>query len=1476
MSNSELEYTSKIRTVVGVQFSISSPEEILNRSVCHVTETILYDNSGDPVINGLFDPRMGVIDNGKICPTDLLDNRFCPGYFGHIVLSKPVIYIQFLNMVFSVLKNFCIKCSSLLVILTENELAILETLDNKDRMAYVTQKTSKTKLCHKCGSLVPSKFIKEGILKIFAIWKALNVDIEPENKKIHLSPEMLLKMFKRISNEESAMVGFDYRWCRPEWFICTVLPVPPPTVRPSVRQGNGQRSEDDMTHKLIDILKTNNHIKKKLEAENSLENTIDEWVSVLQYHIATYIDNNIPGINQSTHRSGRVIKSIKERLKGKEGRMRGNLMGKRVDFCARSVITPDPNIKTNELGVPLKIAKNLTIPEMVNKYNINKLTKIVRNGPNKYPGAKSIEKKSIKKTISLLYIDTNSLELSEGDIIHRHLIDGDIVLFNRQPTLHKLSMMAHRIKVLDYYTFRLNVSVTTPYNADFDGDEMNMFVPQSLQAMIDIRNIALVDYQLISPRVHTPIITLVQDSLLGLNRLTNDGVYLFEKDMMNILMYIPTFSGILPKPDKKKPNRWSGRQLFSVILPTGFNINIRNNSYDDHEVPLNHVIIENGILIQGRIDKKVLSSGTRGIIHIIHNDYGHLRAKQFLDDTENLITRYLVQSGFSVGISDLISNRAVNLQIEKKIISKKKEVSKLIQNTHHQVNDHINGTSVLDTFEKGVNNILNKAIAEAGKIALSSLDKDNRMTNMVSAGSKGKSINIAQMIACVGQQNVDGKRIPNGYNYRTLPHFCKYDKSPESGGFVERPFIRGLTPSQFYHHAQGGREGLIDTAVKTSETGYISRKLMKAMEDNKIFYDLSVRNASGEIIQFIYGDDGFNYIKIESQFLDYLVKSFDNIVDIHRFDENENYSLFLSPGAIKKLKQQQNYKDRLETFFDKIKEDYDFIHDFVFRNNEETSLNLPVNLFRIINNAKNLFNIRGTTLSDIDPVYVIEKIEDLIGNLSINHVISNNILFNIMIRNYLSPKYILRYHRINKVGLNYIIDTIKLLFGNSKIEANEMVGAIAAQSIGEPATQMTLNTFHFAGISSKSNVTRGIPRLKELLHLSRNLKAPSLTIYLKDDISHDKFKSQTVLNEMELTKLVDILNSVNVYYDPDDTNTLIEEDRELLQVYKLFCEVDDELRNNETSSNWIIRFELNKDKMLNKDITMELLYYRLNLLFPEDISCVYSDDNSNKLIFRIRILKKKKSDFNKINDINYIKNIVNNILEKVVIKGVKKIKHISMFKKNKKIKQENSYVNKEEWILDTNGTNLIEILQNKHVDRERTVTNDIYEMFSIFGIEAARNIIMMEIKEVISGGGSYVNYRHLNMLCDMMTKNGSMMSIDRFGINRDNIGPLAKASFEETTDQLFKASVFGEKDQLTGVSSNIMLGQIAPCGTGAVNILLDESKLTTIEHTQEEIENINTWGDDEDYCDMNMGLDYDISNLDAENNLDIPVVGINK
>ena len=1480
----ELEYTSKIREIKGVQFSILSPDEIKNRSVTHITETILYDSNGDPTVGGLFDSRMGVIDHGKICPTDGLDNRFCPGYFGHIELARPVFHIQFLDVLITILRCICIRCSKLLIDINDPDILFaISKIDGKKQMAYIYNKCSKIKICgshgndeNGCGALQPNKCYKDtkSLSKIYAEWKDPSLELSTEDKRQALTPEYILKLFRRITDDECKILGLNPNWCRPEWLICSVVSVPPPSVRPSVRQANGQRSEDDITHKLIDIIKTNNHLRKKIDTEGSLENTIEEWTNVLQYHVATFVDNDIPNVNPSSHRSGRVLKTLRERLRGKEGRIRGNLMGKRVDHCGRSVITPDPNIKINELGVPYKVAMNLSFPEVVNSYNIARLYKYVRNGPFIHPGAKSIKRKKDNKTTSLKHVDTSTISLNEGDIVHRHLIDGDPVLFNRQPSLHKMSMMAHNVRVMDYNTFRLNVSVTTPYNADFDGDEMNMHVPQSIQTAVELQQIAAVPLQIISPREHAPIITPIQDTLLGVNRLTNDGVYLTKNQVMNILMYISSFDGLLPEPIMKSPERWSGRQLLSLIFPKDLNLNMKNNSHNDtDEDKINRVIIINGELIQGRIDKKILSSGTRGIVHIIFNDYGWEKAQLFLDNLQNLVTRYLVYSGFSVGISDLIADKETNMQIEKTIINKKKEVSKLAQQLHSGTIDKGSSDTILENFEKNVNNILNKAIAEAGKVGLKSLQNDNRMTNMVTAGSKGKSINIAQMVACLGQQNVDGKRIPNCYNDRTLPHFSKYDISPESKGFVERSFIKGLSPQEFFFHAMGGREGLIDTAVKTSETGYIQRKLMKSMEDCKIAYDLSVRNAGGTIIQFIYGEDGFDYCKIESQALSYLKDTYEELENKYRFASNENWTLFMNLQTIKEFKANKKHKILLEESFETIYEDYLFTRNYIFNDYKNLNINSAINIFRLIQNAKNLFNISGTQLSNLNPLEVIAETNILLEELYINKYTPCNRLYKILIKSYLSPKIIVKYHKLNKVAFEYILAKIRSKFTDSLIETNDMVGPIAAQSIGEPATQMTLNTFHFAGVSSKSNVTRGVPRLKELLHLSKNIKAPSLTIYLNKDISNNKLEAQNILNNIQLTKLDNLVKSVRIYYDPDDTNTLITEDKELLQIYNVFSELDEVLHNTSCSSPWVIRLELDKEEMMNKNITMELIYHKINLLYANEIECVYSDDNSNKLIFRIRIFKIKKVDYDKINDINYLKSIVKILKEKIIIKGIKNINSATMYKnKDKYILSNKSFVKEEEWILDTDGINLISILQNHNIDKTRTLSNDIYEVYAAFGIEAARNIILMEIREVIDSAGSYVNFRHLSLLCDIMTNRGILMSIDRFGINRGNIGPLAKCSFEETTDQLFKASIFGEVDNLNGVSANIMMGQIPPCGTGSTDILIDESKLLGInKEDDEDIGDINTWEEKADYCDENVGIAFDINNIQPTN-ISIPTI----
>ena len=1475
-SFSEFDNTDDIREIVGVQFSIIDAEEIKRRSVVHVTQTVLYDSHGEPVVCGLFDPRMGVIDHGKICPTDNLDNRLCPGYFGHIELVKPLFHIQFLYMVQKILKCICIRCSNLLVDINSPDIQNMYKTNKKNILTYIIEKCSKIKICgadceNGCGAVQPSKFTKEGLAKIYAEWKDKEIIDKSQTNKQLLTAEFILKIFRRISDTDCNYLGLNPKWCRPERFICTIMPVAPPSVRPSVKQDNGTRSEDDITHKYIDIIKTNNHIKKKLEKNDSLENTVDEWLQVLQYHVATILDNEIPGINVSIHRSGRALKTLRQRLKGKEGRLRGNLMGKRVNFSARSVITPDPNIRIDQLGVPLKIAMNLTYPVIVTALNKSKLYKNIKNGPFKHPGAKSIKKKIDNRTCALEYVDVNDIVLNEGDIVYRHLMDDDIVLFNRQPSLHKMSMMAHKVKVMPYNTFRLNVSVTKPYNADFDGDEMNMHVPQSIQTQTELLNIAYVPHQIISPREHKPVISLVQDTLLGIYKLTDDNVYLSKIEMMNILIYVKEFDGKFSKPEIEKPERWSGRQLLSIILPKDLNMNLKNNSYnDDHPDgtdKLNHVIIRNGIILQGRFDSKIVNSGNKGLIHVVFNEYGYKTAQKVLDNIQNIVTRYLLLTGFSVGIGDLIANEETNQKIDKIITNTKKKVSKLNIQVHKKIFDD----TVLnpnDDFEKKVNNLLNKAILDAGNIALKSLNKNNRMVDMIAAGSKGKNINIAQMIACLGQQNVDGKRIPDSYNSRTLPIFSKYDISPEAKGFVGSSFIQGLTPSEFWFHAMGGREGLIDTAVKTSETGYIQRKLVKAMEDAKVNPDLSVRNANGNIIQFLYGEDGMDYIKIVNQHCDLLSKSFSELEKIYKFTKT-NMSVYLTKGIIEEIKTDKGFMKKMDGYFEKFTEKYHKIRGGIFKKSMDSIVRFPINLFTMINRIKETFIIKKTVLLNLNPSYIVDRIYELEEYLYEN---SGSYLFVCLLYCYLSPNRILKEFKLNKIGFDYLIEQIKIGYINSFIDVSEMVGPIAAQSIGEPATQMTLNTFHFAGVSSKSNVTRGVPRLKELLHISKKIKAPSTTIYLDDEHRYDKTKANEILNQIELTGAKDIIRSINIHFDPYDTKTTITEDEDMLEIYKLFSEINPILKSDNEGSDWIIRIIFDKQKMINKNIIMEDIYYNINQLYSDEISCVYSDDNSNNLIFRLRIMKQKKTT--KLNDINLLKQISSNIREKIIIKGIKDINEVYMFKnKPNTIFNNNTYERKEEWVLNTNGVNILDICNHKYVDSSKTYSNDIYEMYETFGIEATRTILLDEIKEVIESSGNYVNNRHLYLLCDIMTNRVDLMSIDRFGINRGDNGPLAKCSFEETTDQLFKASIFGEYDALNGVSSNIMMGQIPPCGTGDTEILIDESKLLGLEEDEDidiELDDMDNWVK-QDYCNENIGINFSSEQIGSTDTDNIPI-----
>ena len=461
--------------IIGIQFSILSPDEIRRSSVAHITTRDTYVNN-KPVIGGIFDPRMGVLEPGLICPTDGLNYMQTPGYFGHIELARPVFYIQYLTHVLKILRCVCFKCGKLL--LNKEKYSQALEMISKKRWDFVFERASKIECCGEenedgCGFKQPNKIKKEGLASIFAEWKSIE-DVpaqDQENLVMRVTPEMCIKIFRRISDEDVSFMGFSPVFSRPDWMVCQVLAVPPPAVRPSVKHDAQQRSEDDISHIIINIIKANKTLNQKIE-NNAKENVIEDWTTVLQYYIATMINNKIPGVASAAQRSGRALKSISERLNGKTGRVRGNLMGKRVDFSARSVITADPNISIRELGVPLKIAMNLTYPVTVNKRNMNYLLKLVQNGPDVYPGAKVLER-STGESISLQYVDRKSIDLMDGDIVHRHMLDGDAVLFNRQPTLHRMSMMCHIAKIMKVgNTFRMNVADTKPYNADFDKQQI--------------------------------------------------------------------------------------------------------------------------------------------------------------------------------------------------------------------------------------------------------------------------------------------------------------------------------------------------------------------------------------------------------------------------------------------------------------------------------------------------------------------------------------------------------------------------------------------------------------------------------------------------------------------------------------------------------------------------------------------------------------------------------------------------------------------------------------------------------------------------------------------------------------------------------------------------------------------------------------------------------------------------------------------
>jgi DNA-directed RNA polymerase II subunit RPB1 len=1813
--------TAPLRRVKEVQFGLLSPEEIKAMAVVEILYPETYVDNKQK-IGGLADPRLGTIERALKCPTCHCNNDQCTGHFGYLELHRPCYHIGYMARIKKLLECVCHSCFRVKCSPTDPKyMKILQIKDNERRAREIWELCKGKTTCEAgdpqkggCGAKQPS-LRKEG-LHFTATYKTSSraakddeedttTNVNDNDKKVYTA-KRVYAILKNISDAECQKLGCN---TRPEWMMITVIAVPPPQMRPSVYAQGVGRSEDDLTYKLGEIVKANIEVKKNTD-DAAPEHTIAEAENLLQYHVATYMNNEVSSIPQATHKNGRPIKSIRARLKGKGGRLRSNLMGKRVDFSARTVITGDPNLSLDEVGVPMSIAMTLTFPEVVTKYNMEEMKTLVLNGPEKYPGANYLISggtsgtKVIRKDLGYIQ-NRETIKLSLGDRVERHLKDGDIVLFNRQPSLHKMSMMAHRVRVMLGSTFRLNLSVTTPYNADFDGDEMNLHVPQSYEARAELSEICMVPKQIVSPQANKPVMGIVQDTLCGIRMMTKRDCFIDQSTIMNLLMWIGNWDGVVPEPAIIFPKKlWTGKQLISMIIPKGTNLTSFHSAHPDGESTDispgdTKVIIQDGELVAGIMCKRTVGTSQNSLVHVIWKDHGPEKTRDFFDGCQRIVNNWLLTNGFSIGIGDTIADEKTTENILETISTSKNNVLETIHEYEAGTLKQNPGMTVDETFESRVNQDLNRARDVSGTSAQKSLSEMNNVKAMVVSGSKGSFINISQMSACVGQQNVEGKRIPFGFKDRTLPHFVKGDNGASSRGFVENSYLRGLTPEELFFHAMGGREGLIDTAVKTAETGYIQRRLVKAMEDVHVAYDGTVRNAQGQVIQFLYGEDGMDGVMMERQTFDIVKLKDDVFCRKYQITDAEFKKGSVTQETQKRLQQSElntKAQDQFDAEFQKLQSDRKTLRETYFANGN-AQMPMPVNVTRLISNIRqelSIDNRNPTNMTAEDIIAIPQKVAELSSRLRVlfsNDPIAQEaahnatILFKMHLRATLATKRVVEEYRLDTTAFDSLLKKIEHKFHKSLASPSEMVGTIAAQSIGEPATQMTLNsvdwdtqiviardgqimtpkigefiheyertadtwritthaddqiyidmkddghdwmaiscdtkgkmmwtkleaithhpvinedgtdtiievelasgrkvkatkgrsfltrdknndevvditgadlkpgdvlpiamdmaldcdggiqtidaidnirldynfgflagayvsagtvsdvyvdfhsvrhhdlaticrilkdwsvefdmtstgviansevlalalrryfgdnvfkklpgwilqvdddfvagfvnayanvqtsscgmmvhamsksiisvfstlllrygiiarvsddkqshtmnipreyfdeggrlnlfahsnsrnnkyqttqdvfwdtileirecqpmsgrvydltvektrnfmtadaivmkdTFHYAGVSSK-NVTLGVPRLKEIINVAKNIKTPSTTIYLNADSSHDVEKAKEVQVSLEYTTVRKVTKDVGVHYDPDIENTNIEADRDLVEAYTSLLVGEDFTRY----SPWVLRIILDRRMLVDKNVSITTIVAKIKAELPNEMDICASDENAEEQVIRCRILRDRDEEQQsspETEDI-FLQRTAAFILDDITLSGVESISRVFMVeKKNTVLNKQGDYETKNEWVLETDGTNLLEIMKMDDIDFRRTHSNNIVEILETLGVEAAREALLKELRNVIEFDGSYVNYRHLALLCDVMTKHGKLMPITRHGINRGESGPFMRASFEETTEILLDAAANGAVDHCRGVTENVLLGQMAPVGTGQFSVI---------------------------------------------------------
>ncbi|OHT03727.1 DNA-directed RNA polymerase I subunit rpa1 [Tritrichomonas foetus] len=1449
--------------IKSIKFSTYSKEDIEKISIMPITNGQVFDHSGNPIKDGVYDLRLGSTENNQVCQTCGQNAWNCNGHFANIKLTRRVYHPFYVKTLASLLSGICIHChntrmprqltyqvTDALKLIARGEVLSGDIFSQPEDTDGDMKKRNK-EIRHRIKSLpliTPSSYIMQQRAAIIKEFLAKNRGARKCCSNCqHNSPEMRFSSFnfefqKTVSDSKeplymspdevySILDGFyqnnksffhEFFSDRgPSIFFIEEVCVPPPKYRPASVLGDKVNAHPSSSS-LAEIEKSEIALTRAIDEDD--KDAVRKAMSSLQNNVNAFFDNTLA---KSTKKLPHGIRQILEK---KEGLFRKNLMGKRVNFSARSVIAPDPYISTDEIGVPEVFAKTLSYPERVTEFNKDKLSQLIMNGSEKYPGANfftSGDGRTVRlhgmteqergKYAKMLYANDGNMPI----VVGRHAMDGDYVLINRQPTLHRVSILAMRCRILpNQKTIRMHYSNCASFNADFDGDEINLHLPQNELGRSEARNLSLSSIHYVTPTAGNPIRGLIQDHVDSGALLTMKNKF-FTKSQYEQLVFA-AFSNepegrlvMLPPAIILPHQMWTGKQIISTLLinltkdkeplelksNSKFTVKILSSQKEEATV-----YVQDSELIHGIIDKAQYGASTYGLVHSLFELYGNDLANRFLTMLTRLFTFYMQTHGHTCGIDDMIIQKdaeKVRKDLTEQMVDAAENAAKQFidefgnENTKglplkQRLMDIINKPGIKDRFDTSQKNAITpfatKIIGEIFPGKLAKVFPDNCLLLMAQSGAKGTVVNVSQIAALLGQQDLEGRRVPLMASCKSLPSFDPMDLSPIAGGFISSRFLTGLKPQEYYFHCMAGREGLTDTAVKTANTGYLQRCIIKHIEGIHAAYDGTVRNSDDSIIEFLYGEDGID--PMNSKYL----STFNFMED--------NYKAYLSKLKISELLSKVECNDAMK----------------ILDSNEP----------------------REDPIQSIFPPHlhvgaVSEKFEEQLKKrcTELNHMENP------------------------KIGSENLRAVALFNYFKSVIHPGEVVGVIAAEAIGEPATQMTLNTFHLAGYGG-ANVTLGIPRLKEVLIVAtRTPLTPTMTIPLKTESLEEVEKFVSIFKRVPLREAVSAFTVAEDFHAKSETRR----DRQITVSLHF---IKDKLKEWNIDNDFQISVLRSKfASTLKKRIAAVFKSTGTKIVDVENDTVATTANTSQKAEEMGADLTKKRTrkteqnsyeneedaanaqtnedDENQdkenetITDENVVAKFdkstatmtvcytVGNVNVKVLLESiVEKVLNEVMIYEMPGVSRATYQQNKENgrYTVLTEGANFDKMIERADIiDFNHFYTNNVADILDRFGIEAARAAIIKEVAAVFYSYSISVDSRHLNLIADYVTHTGNWLGMSRHSMKSCS-SPLQQMSFETTCQFLTHATLHGETDMMRSPSASLTAGNIVKAGTGLCEILV--------------------------------------------------------